>query len=532
MVWDKENTPEQIVIDCEKKIPVLIENGEKNVLNGEINNLLIEGDNFHSLTCLNMAGISNIDIIYIDPPYNTGVKDFSYNDKFVEKEDGFRHSKWLSFMKKRLELSRSLLSENGAIFISIDDHELYNLKLLCDSVFGEKNFIGNIIWKSNPNGRGDSQYLGTLFEYVLCYRKSPLTKFKYAPQQLDQFNLKDEKGPYAEQILHSKLSYSIGMDYPIKAPDGTFVYAGSVTKDEWEKRKSDKSVKKAMTWRFGEAKFKEEFEKGEVVFRKVKNVWKVYRKRRPTEGGSAPYKNFYDLEGTRHGSNQIKEIFNGTPFDHPKPVGLIKYLVSLVDIENPLVLDFFAGSGTTGQAVMELNQEDGGQRKFILCTNNENNICADVCYPRIKAVITGKRKDGSKYSDGIHENLIYFTTNFVNDSPNRDQAKYSLVDKCNGLLCILEDCYHQEIVSSSWFKYSSKFKNLYIYKDFYSSEEFEKLKIDISKSSNPCVLYIFSTDENLDFIDQSGLKNTILKPIPSKIYEIYKEIVEQIKRGE
>jgi adenine-specific DNA-methyltransferase len=530
LLWDKEIEPEEVVRICESNIPILELQSDKKIINGKINNILIEGDNFHSLSALNFVLQGAIDIIYIDPPYNTGNGDFTYNDKFVNEDDGFRHSKWLSMMQKRLNLSRQLLKDSGVIFISIDDNEFFNLKLLCDQIFGERNYLGTVYWKSNPNGRGDSKYLGTIFEYVLCYKKKDVA-FNYEPQDLAQFKLRDEKGPYAEQILHSKLSYSVGMDYSIIAPDGTEIYAGNVTKEEWLKRRADRTVKKAMTWRFGEERFKAELAKGEIVFRKKADGWKVYRKRRPVVGGSAPYKNLYEEEGTRHGSNQIKNIFNYTPFDHPKPVGLIKFLISLIKVKNPIVLDFFAGSGTTGQAVLELNQQDGGERIFILGTNNENQICQNITYPRLKTVITGIRPDGSKYSDGIPANLYYFKTTFIEDHVNSEQVKYNLVEKVDSLLCIAENIF-DEVERN---EYSSHFvrenRHLFIYSDYYSVAKFTEFKNRVLRAQGEKIVYIYSSDNSVDETLFEGTDIQV-KPIPSKIYEIYREIVEGIKRGE
>jgi len=532
LVWDKEHTKEKVVLDCEKKIPTLQIDSSKTLTNGLDNDLLIEGDNFHSLSALSFVDANCIDVIYIDPPYNTGNEDYSYNDKFVNKDDGFRHSKWLNGIEKRLKLGKTLLKDSGVIFISIDDNEFFNLKLLCDQIFGEINYLGTIYWKSNPNGRGDSKYLGKIFEYILCYKKKDC-EFNYETQDMEQFNCKDEKGPYAEQILSSKLSYSVGMDYPITAPDGSLIYAGNVTKEQWEKRRADKSVKKAMTWRFGESTFKSELAAGEVVFHQKKDGWKVYRKRRPIEGGSAPYKNVYELEGTRHGSNQIKDIFEKTPFDHPKPTGLIKFLIKLVNAKNPTVLDFYAGSGTTGQAVLELNKEDGQNRRFILCTNNENNICKNVTYPRIKTVITGIRQDGSKYSDGIPANLYYFKTDFVDDLKNTDQAKYNLAEKVDSLLCIAEDIFDEKERNdySSHYVSSDKKKHLFIYNDYFNKEKFDEFKDRVMKADGEKIVYVFSFDNNVDETLFSD-KSIIVKPMPEKIYEIYKEIAESIKRGE
>lgn len=532
LVWDREKIPEDVVLKCEKSIPVLDSVSDKTILAGGEKNLLVEGDNFHSLSSLSFVLRETIDIIYIDPPYNTGNEDYTYNDKFVNKDDSFRHSKWLNGIEKRLKLARELLKDTGVIFISIDDNEFFNLKLLCDQIFNENNYLGTVFWKSNPNGRGDSKYLGSIFEYVLCYKKKDCV-FNYEAQDLAQFNCIDEKGPYAEQILHSKLSYSVGMDYPIIAPDGTEIYAGNVSKEEWLKRRNDRTVKKAMTWRFGEETFKSELAKGEVVFHKKPDGWKVYRKRRPVEGGSAPYKNIYEEEGTRHGSNQIKDIFNYTPFDHPKPTGLIKFLVSLVKVENPVVLDFYAGSGTTGQAVLELNKIDGGKRSFILCTNNESGICEDITYRRIETVLTGKRVDGTKYSDGINGSLYYFRTNFVEDENNTDQAKYNLVEKTDGLLCIKERIFelvNKNAFSSHYFN-SDDDRHLFIYNDYFNDLNFSEFKKDVLSTKGERIVYVFSLD---NYIDETLFENTdvVVKPIPAKIYEIYKELAKSIKRGE
>lgn len=532
LVWDREKNPEDVVVKCANNIPVLNYVPEKTLYCGGEDNLILEGDNFHTLSCLTFVAQESIDIIYIDPPYNTGNEDYTYNDKFVNKEDTFRHSKWLNGMEKRLKLARQLLKDSGVIFLSIDDNEFFNLKLLCDQIFGEQNYLGTVYWKSNPNGRGDSKYLGTIFEYVLCYKKKDC-EFNYEAQDLAQFNCKDEKGPYAEQILHSKLSYSVGMDYPIIAPDGTEIYAGGVSKEEWLKRREDKSVKKAMTWRFGEATFKAALADGEVVFHKKADGWKVYRKRRPVEGGSAPYKNIYEEEGTRHGSNQIKDVFNYTPFDHPKPTGLIKFLISLVKVENPVVLDFFAGSGTTGQAVLELNKIDDGKRRFILCTNNENQICETITYERVRTVISGKRVDGSKYGDGIPGSLHYFRTDFVGDENNTDEAKYNLVERVDALLSIREQifCPKERNSYSSHYSNHDDSRHLFIYNDYYNDEKFSEFKNRVLSVTGEKTVYVFSLD---NFVDETLFEkgSVQLKAIPTKIYEIYKELAKGIKRGE
>ena len=196
-------------------------------------------------------------------------------------------------------------------------------------------------------------------------------------------------------------------------------------------------------------------------------------------------------------------------------------------------MDFFAGSGTTAQAVLEMNEEDEGHRKIILCTNNEDNICYDVTYPRIKTVITGKRQDGTEYNEGISANLMYYKTDFIKDSKNTDQAKYCLVEKVDELLCIIEETYIEKERTDYYSHYESLSgdKHTFIYSDYYSEEPFSDFIKLIESVDGERIVYMFSTD---NVIDENLFKNIDVKPkpIPNKIYEIYREIVEDIKRGE
>ena len=204
LVWDEERVPEKVVTDCQDKLPVLTEVKGKEITTdeNEPTHILIEGDNYHALSVLNYTHKGKIDLIYIDPPYNTGNNDFKYNDKFVDKNDTWRHSKWLTFMSKRLELAKELLTEKGIIFISIDDNEQAQLKLLCNAIFGEENFITNIIWESKT-GASDAKTIDTITEYILVYVKSPgktnysRNKFSY---EVKRYRFSDEyeeiRGPH------------------------------------------------------------------------------------------------------------------------------------------------------------------------------------------------------------------------------------------------------------------------------------------------------------------------------------------------
>ncbi len=535
LVWDRKNTPENAILKCTENIPILINDDSKTIksASGKTNeNILIEGDNFYSLSCLNYIFNDTIDIIYIDPPYNTGIRDFIYNDSFVDSEDGYRHSKWLSFIYSRLKLCRPLLKANGLLFISIDYREFAQLKLLCDQIFGEAHFIGCFNWMKTATAPNLSKTIRNKMEYILCYSKGnvdftlnggltsggdiPLLNngnknaHCFFPKESVEFRIPDgvyKAGQYDRVFLDADIEIRNGKSLTDLELYGPFKWKQETILDE---------VKQGTTFIIKSSKFAIRFKRKE---KSVKTPSNLITK---DECGVGTNEEGYGI---------LKDIFGYCPFDNPKPVSLIKYLINFNPSKSAVVLDFFAGSGTTGQAVLELNADDGGTRHFILCTNNENNICTDVCYPRLKTVITGIKGDGSKFSDGISSNLRYFKTDFVKDQANRDSAKYSLVAKCNGLICILEDCYDLVEQEYEWFHYTSKCKDMFIYNDFCNDAIFNAMKDKILACEKPVVLYVFSTDENLDGFDFSDLENVTIKPIPSKIYEIYKEIVEEIQRG-
>lgn len=231
------DVPEAFDKESENRIPILTEVKEKAIKNddGKPTHILIEGDNYHALTCLNYTHKGKIDVIYIDPPYNTG-KEFVYKDKriletfpdgqTIDSDHPLRHSAWLSFMSKRLELAKNLLSDRGVIFISIDDNEQANLKLLCDQVFGEEKLISNIIWRKQGGGKSDSKYIANNCEYILCYKKKDIERFNGNEINEAIFNKIDENGrKYRLMSLDfGSLSYSSSLDYPITLPNGIVCY--------------------------------------------------------------------------------------------------------------------------------------------------------------------------------------------------------------------------------------------------------------------------------------------------------------------
>lgn len=399
LVW--EDHPE--ALDKKNIIPLLAKDDGLSlpVIADKKQNYLIEGDNYHALKALQHTHRSAIDVIYIDPPYNTG-NEFVYNDKIVDKEDSFRHSKWLSFMEKRLKLARELMSEDGVIFISIDDNEQAQLKLLCDAVFGEANFVSDIKWRCNPRGRTTSKFIGKVFENILMYVKD-IQSFHIKDSQikdvgkLKAYKFKDDIGKYKRGYpLHNgtkdfhidnrpNLCYTIyynpetkdvyTADEKIENDSGVFTISSdrSVTKDGYYRiiPKYNEGYGRQRVWRWQQTTFMTKY-KTEIIFVKEGSHYYPYSKQRLD--GDSLYelnKDFIDGVFTDNGTRELFDLGLQGEFSFPKPIELCSKLISMHPNKSATVLDFFAGSGTTGHAVMELNKEDGGDRNFILCTNNE-----------------------------------------------------------------------------------------------------------------------------------------------------------------
>ena len=397
--------PEAFDADSENKIPVLEEvegNGIKHD-DGKPTHVLIEGDNYHALTCLNFTHRGKIDVIYIDPPYNTGNDDFIYKDKrfLVEFPDGqtigkdhpLRHSSWLSFMWRRLNLAQSLLADRGVIFISIDDNEQANLKLLCDKVFDEKNFVADLVWKSKSGGANDAAGFAVDTEHILVYAQN-VERMKIGLDDeatvTTSYNREDEFGKYAlDRLDKQSLGYEASLDFPITGPDGK-VYT-VFHKDPQHK---------VARWRWGKDTVKERYD--ELVFENGFVYTKNY------ESDASVPRNLLVEERfgrTRSGKTELFAIIGANNFPNPKPSKLIAYLVKLFSDKNCVVMDFFAGSGTTLHAVAAQNAKDEGRRQCILCTNNEGGICTDVTYPRIKKVMDGYKSHGNVTDELFREKL-------------------------------------------------------------------------------------------------------------------------------
>ena len=366
-----EEHKERVDVELEHNLPVLTEDKKRFIDNGGEVNFLIEGDNLAALKLLEKTHRGRIDIVYLDPPYNTGRKDFIYNDSYVDATDTFRHSKWLSFMKKRLEVARLVMSEGAIILLSIDDNERANLELLCDDVFGRENFITTFVWQKKKGG-GQAKYVYEGHEYVLAYARDK--------RVIGKLLVDDDKEMTGEKYLkRGEKTYFINDDF-IRAVFGKYD-AGAERRCHYEDILALK----------GKAKFdevEEKLKRGEYILRESDSDPKKHYVCRLEDVSEGKKKVVYSVISgirTEDGNNEIKEM--GLSFDNPKPIALMEMILNLTQNKKAQVLDFFAGSGTTGHAVMNLNAKDGGKRKFILVTNNENGICEKVTYERLKRVI-------------------------------------------------------------------------------------------------------------------------------------------------
>lgn len=404
LVWEKHT--EKVDEMLEHNIPVFCEDESKKILANENDgyNFLLEGDNLHSLKLLEKTHEGKIDVIYIDPPYNTGNKDFIYNDSFVDKTDGYSHSKWLSFMSERLEIARELLSDEGVIFISIDDNEQAQLKLLCDEVFGENNFIANYKWNKTATAPSLSQKVRNKYEYILCYEKNR-NNLNYNGGYIDGGDIPLlNRGNNLRDILFKKETVKFSFDGILKAG----VYDRVTLKNDLTikngRANTDFTINGEFKWT--QDNLNKEIEIGTTFIIKsqklsVRFIRNELKTKRPSDIIS---KDECGVDTNEIAKKELQLLVPNNNMDYPKPKSLIKYLLKFNEDNrtNSIILDFFAGSGTTGHAIMQLNKEDGGNRKYILCTNNENNICEEVTYQRLKNI-----------QDELPHNLKYFKTDFI-----------------------------------------------------------------------------------------------------------------------
>jgi len=513
LVW--EDKPEDVVEMCKTKLPVLKEVKSKEILTDKNKpvNLLIEGDNYHALSVLNYTHKGKIDVIYIDPPYNKGSKDFKYNDVWVDAEDSYRHSKWLSFMSKRLQLAKPLLKKGGVIFISIDDNELAQLKLSCNGIFGEQNFVGTITWEKRTKAQNTEtakEMLQSKTEYILVYKKEiDKIRFKLEVFGEKKYGLQDDRGLYRLKLIEEMSARGMRgrqtMIFPIKGIKPRNGYQWKFGKDQIDKFKCRNDI---------------EILDGKPYF-KMRPQDEVKQKFIPF------WSHFFDKDtyGTAEkGKSELTEILgnNEHEFETVKPINLIKKLLFHINRNgNEIVLDFFAGSGTTGHAVLNFNDTDQGKRTFILCTNNEENICTDICYPRVQKAIKGYKSPKGKKIDGLGGNLKYFKTDFVEAEPN-DGNKMKLTEQATEMLCIKENTF-ELVLNRKKFKI---FKNNNQYTGIiFDQMAIPQFKKAIQSTKAKFSVYIFSlSDDTFDEEFENIKQKVKLSPIPETILRVYRRI--------
>lgn len=583
LVWEEKQ--EDVVEQCKKELPVLEEVKGKMIGKAPdaLTNLIIEGDNYHSLSVLNYTHAGRIDVIYIDPPYNTGkAKEWKFNDRWVDENDTYRHSKWLSFIEKRLKLAASLLSDRGVIFISIDDHEYHNLKLLCDEIFTERGFVGSLIWEKKKKGSHLDSEITNIKEYVLIYKKG--SDFKGLVGQITEeretYPCINPGNGYSIRTIPrgTKSNYS---ERNVSLESGHIISSGNMKLtlvDDLviEDNKLVKDVRIEAEWRYQQSSLDRFATEGTLYFTRdlyLRNIVTTprYKKLKDIlprvsnseladqfdelielcnadkfneinvkqlvneimQTTSSTKTNLNNLLADGWGSNEDadneqRDFFGKKVFDYPKPTKLIKKILASTRFKEGVVLDFFAGSGTTAQAVIELNHETDSKLQFILCTNNEDNngsglkIAEDICFVRIKKVAGGYKKRNGIFIKGLPANLRYFKTSFVSKSKVSDDTRRELVGRSTEMICVRENTFE---------KLTDK-KNYKIYKDtdhttgiLFNLDAIDDFKKQLHKQKLPAHIYVFSLSNDTydeDF-ENLGLEHKLC-PIPESILEVYRKL--------
>ena len=392
LVWEQDAIEHDRALNSD--FVALDEVPELGAGNGAKENLIIEGDNFDALRALKVAYAGKVKCIYIDPPYNTGNRDFVYNDRFVEKDHSWRHSMWLEFMFQRLTLARDLLAQDGAIFVSIDDNEIFHLGMLMNEVFGESNFVANIIWQKRYSAANDHKTICPMHDYIIVYQHSTQWQRNLLPRGDDKdklYRYSDEKGIFRPDnyTCNKSADERPNLYYSVVQPN--------TGEEIWPK--------KTRVWSYSRTEH-ERHVRENLIFWGKDGMGKVPSFKR--------YKHLLKNDGvipetwwphTEGGHNDIakKELMAVLPgqdrsFSTPKPTQLIERILQIASNPGDLVLDFFAGSGTTAHAVLKMNaaNPDEAPRKFILISNTEatseeptKNLCQDVCRQRVANVISG-----------------------------------------------------------------------------------------------------------------------------------------------
>ena len=556
LVW--EDKPEDVEERLRDELPVLREVKDKAILSDEPdapNHILIEGDNLEALTALSYTHEGKIDVIYIDPPYNTGNKDFVYNDKFVDLEDGYRHSKWLSFMSKRLKIAKRLMNPNGVIFISVDDNEQAQLRLLLDELFNGKSLDrGTLIWENRGSTKGFSKIVKN-HEYILAYSNNP-DSIK---------SLYNKNFPADDELIEERLQIKRSPKNPIcqiKFPKGLPIrdvdnirfegYVGNGTNridiisGDMVFRdgvlQNDIVLEASFPYRNQTEKFFKAMETGEPVYDTKGQQWLEVFFSRTGVPHYSKQRGFTILSSLlddvpNSGFSDLKALKLETKFSNPKPVALIYKVLSHFSTNNYTILDFFAGSGTTLHATMQLNAADGGHRQCILVTNNENNICEEVTYERNKRVINGYTTPKGVEVAGLKANTLrYYKTDYISRDRTQKNMR-DLVAAATDLLCIKEDLYDEQKTFGRFklkphlarYFNDGKKHMLIIYREELIDElAAEIAKLDFGKMR--LKIYVFSPGRYAFNDNFREVEDKVeLVALPAAIYDAYQKVLPKRK---
>lgn len=587
LVWEAEKTREVFEQDARDKLPVLedIKGSSLMLDGGKPVNVLIEGDNYHALSVLTYTHKGRIDAIYIDPPYNTGNRTWKYNNRYIDDDDAYRHSKWISFMAKRLKLARRLLTKKGIICVTIDNYELHNLRHIMEEVFTDKEIITTVI-VHNARSRIKNNF-ALSHEYALWAvnrGEDCITHLEELGKDIRR-NLR-RTGNGSRRTDAPTMFYGIEVDKktlkivsatkPLPLGQKIPVHAGLNTEMIWPVDR-DGTEKR---WYYGPQTMLKEARRGECFAKKIRGKTEIHYHipGKPKRRKSVWFGPRYD--SSTYGSELLTEIIGQNDFPFPKSIHAVKECVlAMTSKKDAIVLDFFAGSGTTGHAVMELNSEDGGNRQFILCTNNEGGICATVTLPRLSRVIRGYEFNGNqrdvlstdrltytaiKSGERLHErierlkarhagdydrfevkvqgkrmelhgikkirtkkrgiknNLRHFRTAFVSPAPT-DENKRRITERSTEMLCIKENCF-EPIRTGKKFRifrgHGGNHLGIVYYYDGIVPFKRAVLALRTRVST-----YVFSLGDDVDESDFAGVEALVeLRPIPSPILNAYRRV--------
>jgi adenine-specific DNA-methyltransferase len=532
LIW--EDKPEEVVLQCKANVPILREVKNRKIVSDNLtpNNLLIEGDNYHSLSVLNYTHRKSVDLVYIDPPYNTGAKNWRYNNDYVDGDDDWRHSKWVSYMNRRLLLAKNVLKDRGVLVCAIDENEHANLGLLIHQIFTNYT-IDCVTVVHNPRGVQGKNFS---YNHEYIYFAYPNDGGKYI---LDAEREETLERNFRVDGSNSPRSTSKTMFFPIIIEDKKIVGFGDVADVNYHPKQQTEYKKNGQIyvwpidingierkWSFSRNSIEEI--KDQLIFKNRKDRYEIYRQK-----DASPYRTVWinsKYDANEYGSKLVNSIID-TNFPFPKSIYNVLECVSATVGNNKTatVLDFFAGSGTTGHAVLELNKQDGGNRKFILCTNNENNICEEVTYERIKRVIKGyKNKKGEKI-EGLGGNLSYYKTDLVNIEKIHkisDEEKIKVTYQAGEMIAVREDTL-SEIEKNEWwqiFEGNNKITAIYFKEDKEKIKELiKKLISKVENEKTSVTLYIFGWGKN-EYKNEYSSGLVRVEDIPEPILEVYKEI--------